>query len=303
MTYSIVARDPDTGELGVAVQSHYFSVGIAVPWVEAGVGAVATQAMVEVGYGPRGLELLRGGHSASEALATLVAADDGSEIRQVAIIDAAGGIAVHTGNRCIAAAGHRIGESYSAQGNMLKSDRVWSAAAAGFDEASGDLVARLLAGLDAAEDAGGDLRGRQSAALIVVSGERSAEPWKQVRADVRVDDHSDPLVELRRLLGLRAAVQLNEVIHEAVSADEPDAIQAALERARELMPGNPEVSFWAAVALVNAGRADAATPILEWVYQHGDGWRELLQRLPAAGILTASPEDSEDSEDPARRGG
>ena len=170
-TYSIVALDPETGELGVAVQSHWFSVGALVPWARAGVGAVATQSLVEPGYGPLGLELMAAGKTASQALDALKVADAHPEIRQVAMVDAEGNVAAHTGDNCIPEAGHRTGENYSVQANLMANDTVPDAMARAFESAEGDLAARLLAALQAAEAAGGDIRGKQSAAILVVSGE------------------------------------------------------------------------------------------------------------------------------------
>src|SRR5437764_289340 len=205
MTYSLVARDPETGDLGVAVQSHYFSVGSVVSWAEPGVGAVATQSFVEVSYGPRGLELMRAGRSAAGALGELVDRDEGEASRQVAMIDAGGRVAVHTGHSCIAEAGHRVGTQMSAQANMMRGPTVPGAMVDAYSSMTGDLADKLLAALDAAEAEGGDVRGRQSAALVVVGGRRTDRPWAHRPFDLRVEDHPDPLGELRRLVGLRRA--------------------------------------------------------------------------------------------------
>src|SRR5512136_1136055 len=209
-TYSIVARDPATGELGVAVQSHWFSVGSGVSWAEAGVGAVATQSFVDPSYGPLGLALMRAGRAAPDALAGLLPADGGRDVRQVAMIDAQGRVAAHTGKKCIAEAGHRVGKDYSVQANLMASDRVWPAMAKAFEEAKGDLADRMLAALDAAQAAGGDIRGQQSAALVVVAGTPSGRPWEDRVFDLRVEDHPRPLEELRRLVGVaRAYAHMN----------------------------------------------------------------------------------------------
>lgn len=203
MTYSIVARDPVTGELGVAVQSYYFSVGAVVPWAEAGVGAVATQSFVDPSYGPLGLELMRRGKSAPDALRLLVAADPGAAYRQVAMIDAAGQVAVHTGEQCIEAAGHGSGEQMAAQANLMRQPRVWGAMLERFARTEGDLAARLLAALEAAEEEGGDRRGKQSAALLIVRAQSTGKLWVDRAVDLRVEDHPDPVVELARLLRLQ----------------------------------------------------------------------------------------------------
>ena len=202
MTYSIVARDRETGELGVAVQSRAFNTGAIVPWAAPGVGVVATQSYTEPSYGPLGLDLLRAGKTPEEALAELVAADDEPEYRQVAILDGKGRVAVHVGEACIPAAGFAAGEGFSAQANMVDSERVWEAMAESFERSEGPLANRLIDALDAAEAAGGDWRGRQAGGIIVVAAE--GEPWAR-ELDVRVDDHDDPLGELRRLVRLRQA--------------------------------------------------------------------------------------------------
>lgn len=203
MTYSIVARDPNTGELGVAVQSCYFSVGAVVPWAEAGVGAVATQSFVDPAYGPLGLALMRKGQSAPEALQALVAADPGEAIRQVAMIDALGRVAVHTGAHCLDAAGHCLGEQVSAQANLMARTTVWGAMIERFSKTSGELATRLLAALDAAEAEGGDRRGKQSAAILIVRAQPTGKVWVDRIVDLRVEDHPDPVNELRRLVDLK----------------------------------------------------------------------------------------------------
>ena len=187
-TFSIVARDPDTGELGVAVQSHYFSVGPTVAWAEAGVGAVATQSLVEVSYGPRGLELMRQGRSASDALPDLLAKDEQRDVRQVAMVDAKGSVAAWTGPKCIEYAGGETGEGFSVQANLMGSAQVWPAMARAYREAKGDLADRLIAAIEAGQKAGGDIRGQQSAAIVVVRGTSSGQPWKDRLFDLRVED-------------------------------------------------------------------------------------------------------------------
>lgn len=269
MTYSIVARDPDTGELGVAVQSHYFSTGSVVPWLEAGVGAVATQSMVEVSYGPLGLELLKAGRSPEEALRGLVAADPGEDRRQVAIVDATGRVATHTGARCIAEASHVTGDGFSVQANMMTKPRVPDAMATAFTTASGSLAERMLDALDAAEAEGGDIRGRQSAALAVVGGQQTTRPWERA-FDVRVEDAPEPLAELRRLVMLKRAY---------TGKADPS-----------VLGDNPELVFWQGVTMAAAGQVDEALPLLRRAYAAGPGWAELLRRLPAAGLFPDDPE-------------
>lgn len=240
MTYSIVARDPDTGELGVGVQTGTFGVGTGVPWAEAGVGAVATQSITDHSYGPFGLELMKAGRSAEEALAGLVAADAKREFRQVGMVDAGGRAAAHTGPRCIRDCGQLVGDGFTVQANMMSRDTVWGAMAAAYRAAEGSLARRLLAALDAAEAEGGDFRGPQSAALLVVKGEPTGFAWKGRVSNLRVDDHQDPLGELRRLLELEEDYRADRSDH----LREKDRIWIAAEqaakdgdpkRARELM--------------------------------------------------------------------
>ncbi len=290
-TYSIVAVDTVTGEIGAAVQSHWFSVGSLVTWAEPGVGAVATQSFVEPAYGPRGLALMRSGLSAPAALAALLAADPDSQVRQVAMIDARGRVAAHTGSRNIAAAGHRIGRAYSVQANLMRSAEVWPAMAEAFERARGDLAERLLAALEAAERAGGDIRGRQSAALVVVSGDRFRPSWEKIY-DLRVEDSFEPLVELRRLLRVARAYRAATQGDNFMTAGQVDSAMAAYSRAAELLPDsatNGELVYWQAVTLVGLGREAEAIPLFRRAFAQDTSWIELLRRLPAAGLL---PPDS-----------
>ncbi|MCP4654108.1 MAG: DUF1028 domain-containing protein, partial [bacterium] len=199
-TYSIVARDPATGELGVAVQSHWFSVGTVVTWAEAGVGAVATQSFSEISYGPLGLELMKAGKTASEALAALTSVDPHANVRQVAMVDDDGNVAAHTGSACIAEAGHHLGDQYSTQANLMEKNTVWDAMAKAYETSPGDLTDRLMAALEAAQAEGGDIRGMQSAAILVVPGTSAGAPWRERIVDLRVEDHPRPLEELKRLI-------------------------------------------------------------------------------------------------------
>ena len=288
-TYSIVARDAATGELGVAVQSHWFSVGATVSWAEAGVGAVATQSFVDPSYGPLGLELMRAGRSAPDALKGLLAADEGRKVRQVAMIDAQGRVAAHTGDRCIQAAGHLVGNQYSVQANLMANDKVWPAMAKAFEQTQGDLAERMLAALDAAEAAGGDIRGRQSAALVVVSGKPTGKPWQDRRFDLRVEDHPEPLRELRRLVVLQRAYLHMNAGDLAVEVGDNEAALREYSAAEALVPGNAEMIYWHAVALVNMGRVDASLPLFARVFALDENWRTLTPRLPASGLLPENP--------------
>jgi len=285
-TYSIVARDPRSGEFGVAVQSSYFSVGTDVSWAEAGVGAIATQAIVEVAHGPSGLELLANGASAAEALDELVARDPMPALRQLGIIDPQGRAAVHTGSACVSARGHAVGPGYAVQGNMLTSDAVWEAMGPAFEKADGDLAERLMVALEAAEHAGGDLRGRQSAALLVVSGERSARAWQGRRFDLHVEDHPRPLDELRRLLTIRRAYMLFDEARRTFGVGDVDGALALVTLARQLQPREVQFAFWTGVALANSGRPEQARVWLAEAFRDSDVWRELGRRLCEAGLYT-----------------
>lgn len=282
MTYSIVARDPQTGQMGVAVQSRYFAVGAAVPWGEPGVGVVATQSFVEVSYGPRGLARMREGEAAPAALDALLAEDSERAVRQVAMLDASGRFAVHTGERCIREAGSAEGDQACAQANMMERDTVWHAMVESFSAAEGDLADRLMAALVAAEAEGGDIRGRQSAAMLVVGGSHGEAPWRRL-IDLRVDDHPDPLGELQRLLQYQRAVEhldRSEELHAAARfADE----LRELNEAAALLPDEDQIAFWRALALATQGRTDKARSELDRVTKVEPRWPELLRRLPEVG--------------------
>ncbi len=275
-TYSIVAHDPQTGELGVAVQSHWFGVGGIVPWARAGVGAVATQSIAEPAYGPRLLDLLAGGASPRDALDAELAADPQARYRQVAVVDARGGTAVHTGSGCIAFAGDERGEGFSAQANMMASPEVWPAMAHAFGAAAGPLARRLLAALHAAEAHGGDVRGRQSAALLVVPA--TGEPWRAV-VDLRVEDDAEPLTELDRLLDLHDAYELATQGDDLTGEGRHDEAADAYAGASALAPDNHELLFWAGLAAAQAGDMPLALERVRRAIALRPGWRDLLDRL------------------------
>ena len=291
-TYSIVARDSATGEIGVAVQSHWFSVGALVPWAEAGVGAVATQSFVDPRYGPLGLELMRLGRSGPEALRALVASDADSAVRQVAMIDAQGRVAAYTGGRAIRAAGQHVGAQYSVQANLMEKPTVWPAMARAFESTRGDLAERLLAALEAAEREGGDIRGRQSAAIVVVGPTNTGRPWSDRKFDLRVEDHPAPVPELRRLVTLARVYQkLNEGDEWVTKNDMPKAVQA-YGAATSILPDaatNGEAVFWTGISLASAKRVDDAIPYLRRAQAADARWAELVTRLPEVGLL---PRDS-----------
>jgi uncharacterized Ntn-hydrolase superfamily protein len=290
-TFSIVARDPDTGEIGVAVQSHYFAVGPIVPWAEAGVGAVATQSLVEVSYGPKGLELMRNGKSAKDALKELLDQDDHADVRQVAMIDAHGSVDVHTGKSCIADAGDHLGENYSVQANLMANDKIWGAMAKAFETSKGDLAERLLKALEAGQAAGGDIRGQQSAAIVIVKGKRSSQPWADRVLDLRVDDNPKPIAELRRLVTQWRAYR-NVDQGDAYVADNKveDAMKSYSEASR-LAPGNNEILFWQAATLWKLDREKEATPIFKKVFARDRRWVALVPRLVPAGLLDDDKND------------
>jgi len=286
-TYSIVARDPATGEMGVAVQSHWFSVGSIVTWAEAGVGAVATQSLVDPSYGPKGLELMRQGVPAPKALAQLAAADAGRNGRQVAMVDATGAVDAYTGPGAIAAAGHHVGAQYSVQANMMGKPSVWPAMAKAFEAATGPLADRLIAALEAAEREGGDVRGRQSAALLIVKAKGSGKPWVGGDRvfDLRVDDHPQPVAELKRLVRLQKAYTHANRGDELMTEKKVEEALQEYAASAQLAPEIVELPFWQAVTLASIGKEAEAAPIFKAVFAKEPIWAELLGRLPAAGLF------------------
>ena len=288
-TFSIIARDPDTGELGVAVQSHWFSVGPIVPWAEAGVGAVATQSFVDPSYGKLGLELMRAGKSAPDALKSLLAGDESREVRQVAMIDIQGRVEAWTGKNDIQAAGHIVGKNFSVQANLMLNDKVWPAMAQAFENTKGDLADRMLAALDAAQAVGGDIRGRQSAALIVVTGKPTGQAWKDRLFDLRVDDSPEPLKDLRRLVTLQRAYNHMNAGDLAVEKKDNEGALREYGAAEKLVPDNAEMIYWHAVALVNMGRVDESLPLFRRVFAMDRNWATLTPRLAKSGLLPEDP--------------
>ena len=288
-TYSIVAFDEETGELGVAVQSHWFSVGFLVPWAKAGVGAVATQSFVKVDYGPEGLNRMEHGQSAEEALNSLIAEDDGEAVRQVAMIDVKGSVAAHTGTKCIYAAGHQIGKNYSVQANLMEKETVWPSMANAFERSNGDLAEKMMAALEAAEAEGGDIRGKQSAAMLIVSGNPTGIPWKDVVMDIRVDDHAEPLKELKRLIRIHRAYQHANKGDHYLEMEEIEKALVEYEKASEFYPENPELPYWSAVTLASKGNLDQALPIFREVFQKEPRLRILTPRLVNSGLLPNDP--------------
>ncbi|MFH2055744.1 MAG: DUF1028 domain-containing protein [bacterium] len=291
-TYSIVAYDAVTGQFGAAVQSHYFRVANVI-WLEPKVGAVATQSLVDFSYGPLGLEMMRLGKSSQQALDGLLASDPQNEVRQVAMIDRNGEVATHTGSGCIAYAGHQQGRHYSVQANLMRNNTVPAAMAEAFEKTQGDLAERLMAALEAAEAEGGDIRGKQSAALVVVSGEPTGQSWKDRLFDIRVDDSPEPLVELRRLLNLSRAYDFMDLGDIQMAQKDLVGARAYYEIAAAYAPDNPEILFWHAVALATAkdpGTFDDALDIFARVFAADKSWRELIPRLVDAKLLPDNQE-------------
>ncbi len=289
-TYSIVARDAQTGELGVAVQSHWFSVGSSVPWAEAGIGAVATQSFIDPSYGKLGLDLMRAGRSAPDALKALLAGDEGRDVRQVAMIDAEGRVAAHTGAKNIQAAGHVTGKDYSVQANLMLNDKVWPEMSKAFEAAKGDLAERMMAALEAAQAVGGDIRGRQSAALVVVKGKSTGRPWADRLFDLRIEDSPEPLKELRRLLVLQRAYNHMNEGDLAVEKNDNEKALREYGAAARLAPDNLEMVYWHAVALVNMKRMDEALPLFKRVFAADKNWATLTPRLVKSGLLPDDPQ-------------
>lgn len=291
-TYSIVARDAKTGEMAVGVQSHWFSVGSLVSWGRSGVGVVATQSFVNPAYGPKGLDLMEKGKPAKTALKELISKDEGKEYRQVAFLDAKGNAAAFTGENCVESAMHHVGENFSVQANMMLNDDVIPAMKLAFHEYSNlPLAERVVKVLRAAEAAGGDIRGKQSAALLVVGAEKVENPWEDKKIDLRVDDHTEPLAELERLLTVARAY---EHMNRGDVAMEEENVEEALKqysKAEELFPDNLEMKYWKAIALANSGRLEEALPVFRKIFAEDDNWRTMTKRLPASGLLNVSEEE------------
>jgi len=288
-TFSIVARDAQTGELGAAVQSHWFSVGADVIWAEPGIGAVATQSFIEPSYGPLGLQLMRAGKSAPQALKGLLATDAHTDVRQVGMVDSKGRVANHTGAHAVIAHCQQTGDGYAVQANLMEHDTVCAAMASAFEATTGDLAARMMAALDAAQGEGGDIRGRQSAAMLVVKGDARLPPWSGRVFDLRVEDSATPLKELRRLIGVARAYRLMSEGDDHMTAGDVDAALASYSAAEKLAPDNHEALYWHAVTLASIGRVDEALPLFARAFAAWPKYRELTRRLPASGLLPDDP--------------
>ena len=291
-TFSIVARDAKTGEMAVGVQSHWFSVGTAVPWGEAGVGVVATQSFVNKSYGPKGLALIKAGKTAPEALQELLAQDDGREVRQVAMIDTNGNVNAHTGKNCVDYASQIAGKNFSVQSNMMLNNKVCPAMAKAFEASEGKpLAERILIALQAAQAVGGDIRGKQSAAILVVAGKSTGQVWTDRLIDLRVDDNDLPLVEMERLLKLFRAY---EHMDKGDLATEKNDMKLAMEEygaAMKMFPKNLEMQYWTAITLANNKKVKEAGIMLQKIYKQDANWRELTKRLPKVKLLTVTETD------------
>ena len=289
-TYSIVARDAASGQLGVAVQSHWFSVGSGVIWAEPGIGAVATQSFTDPSYGPLGLHLMRAGKNAEQALNALLSVDEHADVRQVGMVDSNGAVANHTGSNAIIEHCEIAGEGFTVQANLMWKSTVCTAMVQAYESTPGDLAGRMMAALDAAQGEGGDIRGRQSAAMLVVSGDASEPAWGGRVFDLRVEDHLEPLVELRRLLLTARAYNLMNDGDAYMTDGEVEKAIVAYSSAEELVPDNHEMIFWHAATLAAEGRVDESLPLFKRAFELWPLWRELVQRLPASGLL---PDDAE----------
>ncbi|MGB8375262.1 MAG: DUF1028 domain-containing protein [Salegentibacter sp.] len=291
-TFSIVARDPATGEMAVGVQSHWFSVGTSVPWGKSGVGVVATQSFVNPAFGPKGLALMESGKTADEALEALIREDDGRDYRQVALLDDKGHAAAYTGEKCVESAAQIVGENFSVQANLKLNDKVVPAMAEAFRNNSDlPLAERVMEVLKAAQEAGGDLRGRQSAALIVVGPEKTDKEWEDKKIDLRVDDSDTPVQELDRLLRTARAYEHMNKGDLAVENNDMEKAMQEYGAAGEIFPGNLEMKYWKAVAMANNGRVKEALPIFREIFAQNDHWRIMTMRLPASGLLNVSDEE------------
>lgn len=290
MTFSIVARDKKTGQVGVAVQSHWFSVGSVVSWARAGVGAVATQSMAEISYGPLGLELMSAGKSAEHSLDALLKADSKRETRQVAMVDSKWRVAVHTGKKCIPFAGHATGDQFSCEANLMINDAVWGAMQRSFERSNKlELPERLIAALEAGQKAGGDVRGKQSAAIVVVSPNVSPNFWSGRLVDLRVEDHPNPIPELKRLLRLQRGYEFANKGDELLTKGSFRESLRAYEKASRLAPEIEELKFWQAVSLVQANRVKDAKPLFKQVFKKKREWIQVTKSLPEVGLLPDDP--------------
>jgi uncharacterized Ntn-hydrolase superfamily protein len=284
-TYSIVARDTVTGEMGVAVQSHWFSVGSIVSWGEAGVGVVATQSFVNPSFGPRGLQLMKQGLTPEMAMNAMLDLDEGKEVRQLAMLDKSGNVHAFTGANCIEAAGHYIGNNFAVQANLMDKKTVWPAMARAFEESNGNLAERMLTAMEAAEKEGGDIRGKQSIAILVVKAKSTGNVWEDRVVDLRIEDHPTPLKEMRRVLDVHKAYEYMNKGDLAIETGDFNLAKSHYENAQRLNPENLEMKYWYAITLANNGEFNKAIIILKEVFKADDNWRRLTPRLIKPNLL------------------
>lgn len=290
-TFSIVGMDPETGEMGVAVQSHWFSVGTIVSWGEAGVGVIATQSFVNPSFGPRGLELLKQGKTAQEVVDELIDSDEGRDVRQLAVLSVDGTVASYTGKNCIPGAGNIVGKNYSVQANLMLNDKVWPAMSKAFETSTGPLAERMVAALEAAQEVGGDIRGKQSACILVVKGRSTGKVWEDRLIDLRVDDSPEPIKEIKRLLKVHRAYDHMNAGDLAVEHGDMQLAMKEYSAAEEMFPDNEEMKYWHAVTLVNNGGLGEALPIFKEIFEKNENWKILTPRLVPIGLLTVNDED------------
>ena len=291
-TYSIVAKDANTGEMAVGVQSHWFSVGTLVSWGKSGVGVVATQSFVNPSYGPNGIELMESGVSAKNVLKQLTNQDEGRDFRQAAMLDVNGSVNAFTGEKCIESAGHFVGNNFSVQANMMLNDKVIPAMKKAFQDNSNlPLAERIIKVFEAAESVGGDIRGKQSAALIVVGAEKTSNVWEDKKIDLRVDDSSNPIKEIKRLLKVHRAYEHMNRGDLAIEENDMEKALSEYGKAQVLFPENHEMSFWKAIALLNNGKKEAARRILKRVFRENPNWKKLIYRLPKSGLISMEFKD------------
>jgi len=290
-TFSIVARDTVTGDMGVAVQSHWFSVGTIVTGGEAGIGVVATQSFVNPSFGPRGLALLKQGLSAKQVVNLLIESDTGRDFRQLSILDSKGNVATYTGKKCVDDAGQIIGDNYSCQANMMINDKVWGAMSEAFKHSSGKLAERLLAALEAGQKAGGDIRGKQSAAILVVKAKPTGKIWEDRMVDIRVDDNPEPIKEIGRILKVHRAYEHMNNGDLAVEHNDMDLAMKEYSTAENMFPNNEEMKYWHAVTLANIGKVEESLPLFKEVFSMNKNWAELTPRLIRSQLLTVNKED------------
>ena len=278
MTYSVLIRDRESGAYGVAVQSHWFNVSRTAPWVRFGVGAVATQALTDPSYGWRGLDCMAGGLAPDEALIQLLADDADAARRQVGFLAADGRIAVHTGADCIRESGHLTGDGWAVLGNLLANPGVVDAMAQALEGATGTLAERMITVLEAGQLAGGDLRGRQSAAIRVVPSHAELEEGYEAGIDISVPDHPKPIVELRRLVEVDRSYRALRRAQTAWKRGDADAARSQLDMAGTLRHG-VEVDFWAAMVWEELGEPDTADRLMALALDGQPAFGELLNRL------------------------